>query len=281
MNSPDRLDELVDALRQPATSAELAGQAQAIDAFASAVISTKGTSMQILSNSRRLRVASFVAAGIIGFGGVAAAGPAVLDTMTGDDDPSTTVEEAVEDTVATTEVVDDTVSESTVETTVPASTMAPDVVMTVDEDDDVPDDDAEVTARVELVDDPDTSFDETECAEGNHGKTVSSVAKETPSGPGKGAVVSEAAHSSCGKKDKSESDDDVEVDDDDQSDDDVDESGDADADDQSDDDNGKSRDTDQDKGDGGQDKGNGGKNKGDGGQDKGNGGKNRGNGKNG
>ena len=50
-----------------------------------------------------------------------------------------------------------------------------------------------------LVDDPTTDFDETQCAEGNHGATVSSIAKETPPGPGHGDVVSEAAHSSCGK----------------------------------------------------------------------------------
>jgi hypothetical protein len=33
----------------------------------------------------------------------------------------------------------------------------------------------------------------------NHGQYVSSIAKSTPSGPGKGAIVSEAAHSDCGK----------------------------------------------------------------------------------
>ena len=50
-----------------------------------------------------------------------------------------------------------------------------------------------------LVDDPATEFDETQCAEGNHGATVSSIAKETPTGPGHGDEVSIAAHSSCGK----------------------------------------------------------------------------------
>ena len=41
-----------------------------------------------------------------------------------------------------------------------------------------------------LVDDPATEFDETQCAEGNHGATVSSIAKETPPGPGHGDEVS-------------------------------------------------------------------------------------------
>ena len=63
-----------------------------------------------------------------------------------------------------------------------------------------------------LVDDPDTEFDETLCAEGNHGRTVSSVAQATEPGPGHGAVVSEAAHSSCGKTGDDEADDEADDD---------------------------------------------------------------------
>jgi hypothetical protein len=37
-----------------------------------------------------------------------------------------------------------------------------------------------------------------------HGEYVSSVARSTPGGPGKGAVVSEAARSDCGKPDETE-----------------------------------------------------------------------------
>ena len=59
--------------------------------------------------------------------------------------------------------------------------------------------DADDTVAEPLVDDPATEFDETQCAEGNHGATVSSIAKETPPGPGHGDEVSIAAHSSCGK----------------------------------------------------------------------------------
>lgn len=39
----------------------------------------------------------------------------------------------------------------------------------------------------------------------NHGRYVSSVARSTPSGPGKGAVVAAAAASDCGKKEKPKS----------------------------------------------------------------------------
>ena len=59
-----------------------------------------------------------------------------------------------------------------------------------------------------LVDDPATSFDETQCAPGNHGKTVSSVAQSVPPGPGHGEQVSEAAHSSCGQEAKADKADD-------------------------------------------------------------------------
>ena len=69
-----------------------------------------------------------------------------------------------------------------------------------DTDDDTTDDAiADDVGAVPLVDDPATEFDETQCAEGNHGATVSSIAKETPPGPGHGDEVSIAAHSSCGK----------------------------------------------------------------------------------
>jgi len=39
----------------------------------------------------------------------------------------------------------------------------------------------------------------------NHGEYVSSVARTTPSGPGKGAIVSSAARSDCGKQDAADS----------------------------------------------------------------------------
>ena len=48
------------------------------------------------------------------------------------------------------------------------------------------------------------------CAEGNHGKTVASVAQATPRGPGHGATVAAAAQSDCGK---ATDDDDTPIDD--------------------------------------------------------------------
>ena len=232
MKDPDRLQALFDALAQPATPSELADEAQTVDVVARAISVSKGSTMQIPSNSRRLRVASFLAAGIIGFGGVAAAGPAVFDTVTGEDDSSGG------DLVVTSTVPDVSLPETTVPTTEPEATTTtePEATTTTEPEattttvagatGDVTDDEPS-----ELVDDPDTDFDETECADGNHGKTVSSVAQATPSGPGKGAIVSEAAQSSCGKKEKSDKDneaDGVETDDDSEDDDDSDEDDDSD-----------------------------------------------------
>ena len=71
----------------------------------------------------------------------------------------------------------------------------------------------EDTVAEPLVDDPETEFDETQCAEGNHGATVSSIAKETPPGPGHGDEVSEAAHSSCGRNADDDTTDDTIADD--------------------------------------------------------------------
>ncbi len=42
--------------------------------------------------------------------------------------------------------------------------------------------------------------DEVECAEGNHGKTVSSIAQATESSDDKGEIVKAAAQSDCGKR---------------------------------------------------------------------------------
>jgi hypothetical protein len=218
MNGDDSLDAFFDDLRQPATASELAGESDAVDALVTAVMSTKGSSVHILSNSRRLRVASFVAAGIIGFGGVAAAGPAVYDTVAGSDDSKREElsEEPTESVVETTMAPEPSVPESTVASSLPAND-DPEIDLAVASADEEDDEAGEVTTTVALVDDPDTDFDETTCADGNHGNTVSSIARETPRGPGKGQIVSEAAHSSCGKDGKP--DDDSEDLDDDESDD--------------------------------------------------------------
>lgn len=203
----DPLDSLFDDLRQPGTASELAAEDDAVAAITASRLSKKGTTMRTPSNVRHLRVASVIAAGIIGFGSVAAAGPAIVDTLGSepptDDEtvetslpPDTTVEPAT--TVETTEPTTTTIAP---ETTVSAEPTEADTLIPA------PDAERDVSAGT-LVDDPETAFDETTCAAGNHGKTVSSVAQATPSGPGKGQIVSAAAQSSCGKQATAESGDD-------------------------------------------------------------------------
>lgn len=208
MNGGDPLDALLDALRRPASPSELAGESRAVDAVTASVRSTKGSSMRLRTNSRKLRAASFVAAGVIGFGGVAAAGPAVVDRVAGDDfvalqqldePPLTTVTTTVGEPPLTMAATADEPEVTTVTTTAPSDPDGDAAAFAPNGEGDGPTDGAD---GVPLVDDPDTAFDERNCAPGNHGRTVSSVAKETPSGPGKGEIVSEAAQSTCGKKDK-------------------------------------------------------------------------------
>ena len=129
-----------------------------------------------------MRVVAVVAASLIGMGGIAAAGAATLrparDTgairTTDTTIPETTIPETtVPETTTTVPETTTTVPETTTtvpETTIPETTIPETTVP-----------DAEP-----LVDDPATEFDETQCADGNHGATVSSIAKETPPGPGHG-----------------------------------------------------------------------------------------------
>ena len=189
------LQRLLDALSAGARPDELGGERAAIDAMAAAIVKTKGTHVHRLT-SRTSRAAAIVTATVIGIGGLAAAaaggvlptgGPpdfiqGLPDSAPPDERPPVDTPEQVDESTST------TVEEEAV--VAPAA--------------------EEVTA---LVDDPNTAFDETQCAEGNHGKTVSSVAHATEPGPGKGEIVSEAAHSSCGKKaDDPEADDAEETD---------------------------------------------------------------------
>ena len=101
------LDGLIGPLRSPATPAELAAENAVVDLMAAAHHSSKGNTM---FTTRRARVATLIAAGIIGFGGVAAAGPAAYSMIEG---PSTPDTEEQDDPVL---VVEQPVVEKVVET---------------------------------------------------------------------------------------------------------------------------------------------------------------------
>jgi hypothetical protein len=249
MNDFDDLDDVFGPLRSAATDAELAGETLHVDAMARHHRRQKG---HIMFSSRRARVATFVAAGVIGFGGIAAAAsPAGPFALTDSDGTSTTSEAPTTTSEAptTTSEVPPTTSEVTTTTSEAPDEIVDDGAMitrtmieqTTDDADDGTHDD-----------DPDTDFDEGDCLDGNHGKTVSAAARgEEGFEDVEQRVV---AQSSCGKDDAEGSDADasddaddqaeVEVKDDDDSDDSDSDTDEVDVDDDSDDDDSDDDDSD-------------------------------------
>ena len=195
MSVPDEIDDLIGVLRSPALASELVDENRTVAAMAGAFQSSeRRTNMH--STSRRVRIGVLIATGIIGFGGVAAAGPGGV--FEADD-------EVVEETTTTTELVD--TSTTTVEVaTTDAEALPPEATRTIEAPEEASAAAIEVLAvegePIPLVDDPSTTFDETMCLEGNHGKTVSAVARGELQGiDGVDIEVRDAAHSSCGKQD--------------------------------------------------------------------------------
>ena len=93
MNDFDDLDDLFDRLRSAATDGELAGETSHVDVMVHHHHHHHHHQKRHrMFTSRRVRVAAFVAAGVIGFGGVAAAGPGGPFASTGSDDTTTTSE---------------------------------------------------------------------------------------------------------------------------------------------------------------------------------------------
>jgi hypothetical protein len=217
MNDFDDLDDVFGPLRSAPTDAELAGETSHVDAMARHHRRQKG---HIMFTSRRARVAAFVAAGVIGFGGVAAAGPGGPFAQTDSDDTSTTSEVTTTTSEAptTTSEVPPTTSEVTTTTSEAPDEIVDDGAMVTRTMIEETTDDADDGTH---DDDPDTDFDETTCLDGNHGKTVSAAARgEEGFEDVEQRVV---AQSSCGKdnaddddaEDQDEVDVEVEADDDD------------------------------------------------------------------
>ena len=210
-------DDIVDVLRGPATADELSGEADIVELMAKAHLAARGTSMH--SVSRRARLATLITVGVIGFGGVAAAGSGGLDlssfdldgteVTTTDGEPEYESEESEireEEEVVDDEPAVEEAAGAEDELEIEEAPEAPEVV----EDEQVEGESADGETR----DNPDTAFDETLCVtddegnELNHGKTVSAVAKGEA--PFENVDVRDAAHSDCGKKrnaDVEESDD--------------------------------------------------------------------------
>ena len=243
MSNSDDLDDVFGPLRSTATTPELANEATTVDAMAHAHNASKGRITML--NSRKARVATLIAAGIIGFGGVAAAGAGGFRSLELPD------EESVETTIAST-VPDEPEEIEQPETTTETTEVPESSVVTTTE---APEIQAAQKEEAEEVDvpvtsfenDPDTDFDETTCLPGNHGKSVSAAARGDDNFEGKNedgldAEVRDVAHSSCGKQSDGEHEEETEAekaadsDDDDNSDDDESGHDDDDGDDESDDD---------------------------------------------
>ncbi len=218
MSDFDDLDDLFGPLRSAATPAELAAEHDVVDLMAAAHPSSKGTTM---FTSRRSRVATLIAAGIIGFGGVAAAGPAAYNLVESD----SPVEEEVDvDPLPADESLEE-VTETETETETENEEVDEETSLdeTTDGEDGGEEEEPGVTGTeeptleaeqpTEGIDDPDTVFDEAnDCKPGNHGKTVSAAAR----GDADLAKYEqrEVAQSSCGKSgdiDETEADTETEV----------------------------------------------------------------------
>jgi hypothetical protein len=214
MSDFDDLDDLFGPLRSPATPVELIGEDDVVDRMVAAHNASKGTTM---FTSRRARVATLIAAGILGFGGVAAASPAGIDVFDLDDPVKTEVEEppAEEPPVEEPPVEEPPAEEP------PAEEPPADDGASVDEPDDPakaedseqeddpegpddPESDADVVADVEPAP-ADPAEPEEYCIVGeNHGKTVSAAARGLEpfdEEPFDDIDVRDVARSSCGKTD--------------------------------------------------------------------------------
>ena len=199
-SSDPSLDGLLNALRSAPTAEELAGEASAISAMVSAVAdSAEGiTSMNPARRrnpltrptlARTRRIVALSAIGVLGVAGVAAAGAGVFVP---DNRPSIETDHDTDDTVSETTITDD----ESVDTTMPDAETS---VVDADDENNSNNDNNDAAETTVADESTSTGSVAVECADGNHGMTVSSVAHATPPGPGHGAAVSAAAQSDCGK----------------------------------------------------------------------------------
>ena len=196
MNDFDDLDDVFGPLRSAATPAEFASESAVVDAMARNHRHSKGSTM---FTSRRTRVAAFVAAGVLGFSGVAAAGHgdsidmSQLTQLPAEEEPAEeqpAEEQPAEEQPAEEEPAEEEPAEEQPAEEQPAEELpaTADAIEVVDEEVD--------------LNDRSTDFDENLCLEGNHGKTVSAAARgdeEFLDDEGVPYTQSQVAQSSCGK----------------------------------------------------------------------------------
>jgi hypothetical protein len=191
---------IVDALRSPARPGEIGDGAQTVSAM-SAVVTAAAESVSLRRRHGHRRFAVLVGTAVVGVGGVAAAGASVsrfdIDLPIIGDQTETT-EASVVETGTTTAVATTTITTTTTTTTMVVSPAVPDGGTPSDgaDGDDIDAHHATSDTTGGLDDATTTTI---ECAEGNHGDTVTSVARETPPGSDHAPAVVAAAQSDCGK----------------------------------------------------------------------------------
>jgi hypothetical protein len=211
------LDDVFGPLRSAARPAELERESATVDLMVHAHRTVEGKHM---FTSRRARIATLVAAGVLGFGGMAAASPNLSELLTTDQPADEPIEEpAVEEPVVEEPVIEEpVVEEPIVEEPAGEEPILGEVEIEEAVVEAVPEAEAP-TDVVPLEDDPDTDFREDFCIPGNHGKTVSAVARgdfdfteyKAKYPLDEEVSVKIAAQSSCGKT--AEADDESDVDD--------------------------------------------------------------------
>ena len=180
--------------------------------------------------SRSARIAALVAAGVLGFGGMAAAGSpsaeefleAALEDATGEIQEIEEIEESTDESEATQDDAEESTEVAEESTEVAEQTEETEETEESTDEPEESTEEIEETAEAEVLgvtevlaeesgsgpelSDPDesTEFNESYCVPGNHGKTVSAVARGVfdPDDAYPGDVtVKMAAQSSCGKLD--------------------------------------------------------------------------------
>jgi hypothetical protein len=192
---------IVDALRWPARPDELDGGERTVNAMAAAIAGVKPTTLPHSRHGRR-RIGVLVGIACVGIGGVAAAGAASvsrLDIVTpvSDEQPATTADSVLRPTTVTT----------TTSTPAPVPYVVSHDDNEGDEGNDRRDEDGTTdpgVAPAVVSSDEQATTTSFECAEGNHGTTVSSVAHATPPGSDHAAAIVTAAHSDCDSDDPDE-----------------------------------------------------------------------------
>jgi hypothetical protein len=200
------LEDVFGLLRAPARSDELSHEDEMVKLMVNAHRTLEAKHM---FTSRHARIATLVAAGILGFGGMAAASsPDPLEQALSEIGEPEIVDEPVVVEPAAEEEIVPLVEEPAAEEPVVAEPVVAEPVV-VEEVVEAPAVEELPVAEEPVVGKPDpdetTEFNEAYCEDGNHGKTVSAVARgdfdveKYEADNDTTLTVEMAAHSSCGK----------------------------------------------------------------------------------